>query len=120
MCRECLPPITLFVPEVSVLCHKRVHASHFPQNVCIHVSTAEGDGITSLSVRPWLDDVKSLQAQVFSDDAPSQRQQLFLGGKQLEDDGRVLAKHGVVADSTIQLVSVIHLRVVCSVGVLFT
>ena len=74
--------------------------------------------MTSLSVRPWLDDIRILQAQVFPTDTPSQRQQLFLGDKQLEDDGRVLAQHGVVADSTIQLVSVIHLRVICSVGVL--
>ena len=74
--------------------------------------------MTSLSVRPWLDDIRILQTQVFSIDTPSQRQQLFLSNKKLEDDGRVLALHGVVAESTIQLVSVIHLRVICSVGVL--
>ena len=72
--------------------------------------------MTSLSVRPWLDGIRILQAQVFSNDTPSQRQQLFLGDKQLEDDGRVLAQHGVVADSTIQLVSVVELRVIHAVG----
>ena len=71
--------------------------------------------MTSLSVRPWLDEIRILQTQVFSIDTPSQRQQLFLGDKQLEDDGRVLAQHGVVAESTIHLVSVVELRVIHSV-----
>ena len=73
--------------------------------------------MTSLSVRPWLDDIRILQAQVFSNDTPSQRQQLLLGDKLLEDDGCVLAQHGVVAESTIQLVSIVELRVIHSVGV---
>ena len=90
-----------------MLYHARVRTSHSPQNVRIYVSTIEGGDVTSLSVRPWLDDIRILQTQVFSIDTPPQRQQLFLGDKQLEDDGRVLAQHGVVAESTIQLVSVV-------------
>ena len=61
--------------------------------------------MTSLTVRPWLDAVTDLQAQAFVTDTPSQRQQLFMGDKRLKEDGRVLAQHGVVAESTIQLVS---------------
>ena len=99
-----------------MLYHTRVRTPHSPQSVRIYVSTIEGGDVTSLSVRPWLDDIRILQTQVFSIDTPSQRQQLFLGDKQLEDDGRVLAQHGVVADSTIQLVSVVELRVIHSVG----
>ena len=64
----------------------------------------------------WLDNIRTLQTQVFSIDTPSQRQQLFLGDKLLEDDGRVLAQHGVVAESTIQLVSVVELSVIHAVG----
>ena len=59
----------------------------------------------SLTIRPWFDTVGELQAQAFATDTPSQRQQLFLGDKLLQDDGRVLAQHGVVAETTIQLVS---------------
>ena len=99
-----------------MLYHARVRTSHSPQRVRIYISTTEGGDVASLSVRPWLDDIRILQAQVFSNDTPSQRQQLFLGDKQLEDDGRVLAQHGVVADSTIQLVSVVELRVIHAVG----
>ena len=95
--------------------HARVRTLHSPQNVRIYVGTIEGDDVASLSVRPWLDDIRILQTQAFSIDTPSQRQQLFLGDKQLEDDGRVLAQHGVVAESTIQLVSVVELRVIHSV-----
>ena len=62
--------------------------------------------MTSLAVRPWFDTVKDLQTQAFAIDTPSQRQQLILDGKRLKDDGRVLAQHGVVAECTIQLVSV--------------
>ena len=99
-----------------MLYHARVRTSHSPQRVRIYISATEGGDVASLSVRPWLDDIRTLQAQVFSTDTPSQRQQLFLGDKQLEDDGRVLAQHGVVADSTIQLVSVVELRVIHAVG----
>ena len=97
-----------------MLYHTRVCTSHSPQSVRIYVGTIEGNDVTSLSVRPWLDDIGILQTQVFSTDTPSQRQQLFLGDKQLEDDGRVLAQHGVVAESTIQLVSVVELRAIHS------
>ena len=65
-----------------------------------------GDTLTTLTVRPWLDTVEDLQAQAFASDTPSQRQQLVLDGKRLKDDGRVLALHGVVAECTVQLVSV--------------
>ena len=65
-----------------------------------------GDALTTLTVRLWLDTVEDLQAQAFASDTPSQRQQLVLDGKRLQDDGRVLALHGVVAECTIQLVSV--------------
>ena len=57
----------------------------------------EGGASTSLTVRPWFDTVADLQAQAFAIDIPSQRQQLFLDGKRLQDDGRALALHGVVA-----------------------
>jgi len=49
--------------------------------------------------------VEDLQAKAFAADTPEQRQQLFLDGKQLQDNGRVLAQHGIVAETTIQLVS---------------
>ena len=64
-----------------------------------------GDGLTTFTVRPWLDTVEDLQARAFAPDTPSQRQQLVLEGKPLRDDGRVLALHGVVAECTIRLVS---------------
>ena len=61
--------------------------------------------MVSLTVRPWFDMVEDLQAKAFAADTPEQRQQLFFDGKQLQDDGRVLAQLGVVAETTIQLVS---------------
>ena len=61
--------------------------------------------MVSLSVRPWFESVEDLQAKAFAADTPEQRQQLFLDGKQLQEDGRVLAQHGVVAETTVQLVS---------------
>lgn len=93
---------------VVVASHARVPRS--PQNVEIYVSPIDGDDSTktSITVRPWLDTVKDLQAKVFVSDTPKQRQQLFLvggGGERLQDDGVVLALHGVMAKSTIQLVS---------------
>ena len=60
--------------------------------------------MTSVTVRPWLDTVTNLQAQVFAD-TPSQRQQFFFRGDRLQKDGRVLAQHGVIAGCTINLVS---------------
>ena len=63
-----------------------------------------GDALTTLTVRLWLDTVEDLQAQAFASDTPSQRQQLILDGKRLQDDGRVLALHGVKAHSAIRLV----------------
>ena len=57
-------------------------------------------------MRPWFDTVEDLQAQTFAADKPPQRQQLVLDGKRLKDDGRVLALHHVVAECTVQLVSV--------------
>ena len=65
-----------------------------------------GDALTTLTVRPWFDTVEDLQVQAFASDTPSQRQQLILDSKRLQDDGRVLALHGVVAECTVQLVSV--------------
>ena len=62
--------------------------------------------MTSLMVRPWFDTVADLQAQAFAIDIPSQRQQLRLYGTLLQDDGRVLAQHGVVAECSMQLVCV--------------
>ena len=61
--------------------------------------------MASLTVRPWFDMVEDLREKAFVTDTPEQRQQLFLDGKQLQDDGRVLAEHGIVAETTIQLVS---------------
>ena len=78
------------------------------QSARIYVSAADGDALTSLTVRPWFDAVTDLQAQVCVVDTqstPSQRQQLFFRGDQLLEDGRVLAQHGVIAECTIQLVS---------------
>ena len=71
----------------------------------IHVSPKGGGAAVVLTVRPWFDTVEDLQAKAFASDTPEQRQQLFLDGKQLQEDGRVLAQHGVVAETTIQLVS---------------
>ena len=71
----------------------------------IYIATTDGDDVTSLNVRPWFDSVKDLQAQVRTADTPSQRQQLFFRGVRLQEDGRVLALHGAVAECTIQLVS---------------
>ena len=62
--------------------------------------------MTTLNVRPWFDTVGDLQDQVFATDTPPQRQQLVMDSKQLKEDGRVLALHGVVAECTIQLVCV--------------
>ena len=76
-----------------------------PQSVQIFLSANDGDTIVSLTVRPWFDMVEDLQAKAFAADTPEQRQQLFLDGKQLQEDGRVLAQHGVVAQTTVQLVS---------------
>ena len=76
------------------------------QSSSIHVSPMAGDALTTFTVRPWFDTVEDLQAQAFASDTPSQRQQLVLDGKRLQDDGRVLALHGVVAECTIQVVSV--------------
>ena len=82
------------------------HPSHvFLQSARIHLTTTDGGAVTSVTVRPWLDMVTDLQAQVFAVDTPSQRQQLFFRGDQLQEDGRVLALHGMIAECTIQLVS---------------
>ncbi len=62
--------------------------------------------MASITVRPWFDTLEDLQAQIFASDMPSQRQLCFVDGKQLKDDGSVLAQHGVVAETTIKLVSV--------------
>ena len=67
---------------------------------------ADGEATSPFTVRPWFDTIEDLQAQAFATDKPSQRQQLILDGKRLKDDGRVLALHGVVAECTVQLVSV--------------
>ena len=75
------------------------------QSARIYIATTDGEAVISLTVRPWFDWVKDLQAQVCTADTPSQRQQLFFRGDQLQDDGRVLALHGVIAECTIQLVS---------------
>ena len=71
----------------------------------IYLSAKSGDAVTSLTVRPWFESVEDLQLKAFAADTPGQRQQLFLDGKQLQEDGRVLAQHGIVAGTTIQLVS---------------
>ena len=71
----------------------------------IFISTPDGDEVVSLTVRPWFDMLADIQARVFANDTPSQRQQLFLGSKRLQDDGSVLAQHGVIAEVTVHLVS---------------
>ena len=81
--------------------------SCFSQSARIYIATTDGGDATSLTVRPWFDAVTDLQAQVCTADTPSQRQQLFFRGDQLQEDGRVLAQHGVIAGCTIQLVSVV-------------
>ena len=75
------------------------------QNVRICIATTDGGAVTSLTVRPWFDTVTGLQSLVSSADTPSQRQQLFFRGDRLQEDGRVLAQHGVIAGCTINLVS---------------
>ena len=72
----------------------------------IDIVTIKGDDVASLSVRPWFDTLKEFQVQAFAADTPSRRQQLLLDGKRLKDDRRVLELHGVVAECTIELVSV--------------
>ena len=72
----------------------------------MYISGVDGGASTSLTVRPWFDTVADLQSQAFAIDAPSQRQQLRLDGNLLQDDGCVLAQHGVVAECTMQLVCV--------------
>ena len=67
---------------------------------------SDGEATSPFTVRPWFDTVEDLQAQAFATDKPSQRQQLILDGKRLKDDGRVLTLYGVVAECTVQLVSV--------------
>merc|ERR1719174_1085392 len=74
-------------------------------SVQIHVSPIDGDTLASYTVRPWFDDGQHLQAQAFAKNTPSQRQQLFFDGKQLKEDGNVLALHGVAAECTLQLVT---------------
>ena len=71
----------------------------------IYLSQKGGDAVVSLTVRPWFESVEDLQLKAFAADTPGQRQQLFLDGKQLQEDGGVLAQHGIVAGTTIQLVS---------------
>ena len=66
----------------------------------------DGGASSSLTVRPWFDTIADLQAQAFAVDIPSRRQQLSLGGNLLQDDGRVLAQHGVMAECSMQLVGV--------------
>ena len=48
----------------------------------------------------------AIEREPIAKDTPAERQQLILDGKRLKDDGRVLALHGVVAECTVQLVSV--------------
>ena len=71
----------------------------------INISQEGRDDVASLTVRPWFDSVEDLEAKAFAADTPEQRQQLLFNGKPLYEDGRVLAQHGVVAKTTIQLVS---------------
>ena len=71
----------------------------------VKINIVEADNVASLSVRPWFDTAKDLELQAFAANTPSRRQQLLLEDKQLKDDGRVLALHGVVAGCTIKLVS---------------
>ena len=75
------------------------------QSARIYIATTDGDAVTSLTVRPGFDWVKDLQGQVRAADTPSQRQQLFFRGDRLQEDGRVLALHGVITECTIHLVS---------------
>ena len=80
----------------------------FPQSVRINVSPFDSEILitTGITLRPWFNTVEDLKAQAFASDILSQRQQLLLDGMPLQDDGRVLALHGVVAECTIHLVSV--------------
>ena len=66
-----------------------------PQSARVYVSTAGADVANTLIVRPWFDTVRELQSQAFATNTPPQRQQLFLGDRRLQDDGRVLALHGL-------------------------
>ena len=56
-------------------------------------------------MRLWTDDVASLEDKVFVADTPRQRQRIWFAGSRLQDDGRVLAQYGLVAECTVHLVS---------------
>ena len=77
-----------------------------PQSAQIYVSLNGTASATPLRLRLWFDTVAELESQAFAlcADTPSPRQQLYLGDKRLQDDGRVLALHGVMPGCTIRLV----------------
>ena len=81
-------------------------------SVPISVTTSDGAAVTTVSVQLNVDTVYQICVRI-SDDTyasseaehiPVQRQQLFFKGQELPQDGRTLAKHGVVRESTLHLV----------------
>ena len=78
---------------------------NLPQGAEIFIKTKLGQMVATVTVHPWADGVRSLETQVFDPAVPSQRQYLLFAGARLQEDGRVLAQHGVVAESTVYLVS---------------
>ena len=104
------------------ICVTRACLLCLPQSSRIHISTTDKDAVVSLNVRPWFHVVADLESLAFDTDTPAERQQLFLGGRRLQDDGRVLAHHGVAAGATIQLVSARKcvIKLVCRSLVRFT
>ena len=78
---------------------------NLPQGAEIFIKTKLGQMVATVTVHPWADGVNTLETQVFDPAVPSQRQYLLFAGARLQEDGRVLAQHGVVAESTVYLVS---------------
>ena len=104
-CSSQIVSINICTPNPNANRNRNLTVTLTSQSVSINISTTAKDDIVSLTVRPWFDMVEDIRSQVCSIDTPSQRLQLFLGSKRLQKDGRVLAQHGVVAGSTVHLVS---------------
>ena len=72
----------------------------------LHITTPDGEAVTTISVQPSVDTVHQVCVRISETTRiPELRQQLLLADKELQHDVRTLAEHGVVADSTIQLVN---------------
>ena len=61
--------------------------------------------MATISVQPTVDTVYHICARISeATQIPVQRQQLLFAGRELQRDGRTLAEHGVVGESTLHLV----------------